>query len=59
LARRIVECKRRKQRTTKLRGRVRVGEDLRRFGIKGWGMIVRVRESWRKILRGAEARTGL
>ena len=36
-----------------------VDEDLSKLGIKGRWMVARGRESWKKILRQAEAGTGL
>ena len=37
----------------------RVGENLSKSTIKGWWLVTRDRESWRKILKEAEAPAGL
>jgi hypothetical protein len=34
-------------------------EDLRNLGVKSWWMVVKDRESWRKVLREVEAHIGL
>jgi hypothetical protein len=34
-------------------------EDLRKLGVKSWWMATKDRESWRKVLREAEAHIGL
>ena len=34
-------------------------EDLRKLRIKGWWLVARDREAWKRILREAEAQIGL
>jgi hypothetical protein len=34
-------------------------EDLRKLGVKSWWMVVKDRESWKKVLRGAGSHIGL
>jgi hypothetical protein len=36
-----------------------VFEDLRKLGVKSWWMVAKYRESWRKVVREAEAHIGL
>jgi len=62
MPRRIMESKpegRRSVGRPKLRWMDGVLEDLRKLGVKSWWMVAKDRESWRKVLREAEAHIGL
>ena len=55
MIRRIIDCNTEGIRN-KGHSRLRwLGEDPRRLRIKGWWKVIRARESWRQILREAEA----
>jgi hypothetical protein len=62
MPRRIMECKpegRRSVGQPRLRWKDGVEDDLRKLKVKNWWMVTKDRESWKKILREAEAHNGL
>lgn len=62
ILKRITVCKpegRRRIERSKLRWIHRVLEDIKELGVKNWWTVARDRKVWRKVLRKAEAHTGL
>jgi hypothetical protein len=62
MPRRIMECKpegRRSFGRPGLRWKAEVEDDLRKLNVKNWWTVAKDRESWKKILREAEAHKGL